>query len=247
MTARLLAEWRKLVTVRTFTWLLVAAAVVAGLGTFATTSSTSQPPWPMTTPMHQQVAWLLAAVNGSIFAIIVGARTFTDEFRHDTIAHTWIADPGRVRSTLAKAGAAAVAGALVGAVTVAAVTLVALLMALTTGGEVTLHGNDVLPALGTVLAMGLWAVIGAGVGAIVRNQVAVVASGLIWVLMLENLGAGLLEDAGRYLPGQAAHAMAQTSEAIDLLAPGVAALLMAAYAGTLVACGLAVSRRRDIG
>lgn len=94
--------------------------------------------------------------------------------------------------------------------------------------------------------MALWAVIGAGLGAIVRNQVAVVASGLIWILRLENLGAGLLEEAGRSLPGQAVHAIAQTREAIALLAAGAAAALMAAYAALFLAAGLAVVRRRDI-
>lgn len=247
MTARLLVEWRKLATVRTFTWLLVAAAVVSGLATFATTSSATQPPWAMTTPLHEQVAWLLAAMNGSVFAIIVGARTFTDEFRHDTIAHTWIADPGRVRSALAKAGAAALAGNLVGVVTVAAVALAALVMARSTGGQVVLHGSDVLPAVGMVVAMGLWSVIGAGVGAIVRSQVVVVAGGLLWVLVLESLGAGLLGGGGRYLPGQAVHAIARTREAIDLLAAGPAVLLMAVEAALVVAVGVAVSRRRDVG
>lgn len=246
MKARLLAEWHKLVTVRTFPWLLVAAAVATGLGAFATTSSTSQPPWHMTTPLHEQVAWVLAAMNGSVFAIIVGARTFTDEFRHDTIAHTWIADPRRVDSTLAKAGVAALAGAIIGTVTVVAVALVALLMARSTGGEVVLHGSDVLPAVGMAVAMGLWSVIGAGIGAIVRSQVVVVAGGLVWVLVLESLGAGLLGGGGRYLPGQTVHAIARTREAIDLLPPGPAVLLMAAEAALVVAAGVAVSRRRDV-
>lgn len=246
MTARLTAEWRKLVTIRTFYWLLAGAAVVAALVAFATTSSMSQPPWPMTTPLHDQMMWALATMNGAIFAIIVGARTFTDEFRHDTIAHTFIADPGRVVSTLAKAGAAFLAGALVGVVTVVALAIVALLMALSSGAEVATHSSDLLPAVGLIGAMGLWGAIGAGFGAIVRHQVAVVAVGLVWILMLENLGAGLLEEAGRFLPGQTVHAMAQTREAIDLLAVGPAALLMAGYAATFVACGLLVNRRRDI-
>ena len=246
MTARLIAEWRKLTTIRTFHWLLVGTAVVAALSAFSTTSATTNPPWHMTTPLHDQMAWFLATINGAIFAIIVGARTFTDEFRHDTIAHTYIADPGRTASTIAKAGAAALAGVLVGVVTIAAVVVVAVLMAASSQGEVALHSSDLLPALGMVGAMGLWAVIGAGFGAIVRNQVAVVAVGLIWILMLENLGAGFLEEAGRFLPGQAVHAMAQTREAIDLLPALSASALMAAYAALFIACGLAVIRRRDI-
>lgn len=246
MNAKLDAEWRKLTTTRTFSWLLAGAGAVAAVSAFSTTSATGHPPFHMYEPLHEQTMWLLAAMNGSIFAIIVGARPFTDEFRHRTIAHTYIADPMRRRSTIAKAGAAAAAGALVGAVTVAAVVLVALLMAVSSGGEVTFHSSDLDPTFGLVGAMALWAVIGAGLGAIVRNQVAVVAGGLIWILMLENLGAGFLEEAGRYLPGQTAHAMARTSEAVDLFGAGPAALLMAAYASLFVIAALVTVRRRDV-
>jgi ABC-2 type transport system permease protein len=246
MTAKLNAEWRKLTSTRTFYWLLAGAAAVAALSAFSTTSATTQPPWHMGVPLHEQTMWLLAAMNGSIFAIIVGSRAFTDEFRHDTIAHTYIADPKRGISTIAKAGGAAAAGSLVGAVTVAAVGLVSLLMAASTRGEIAFHASDLAPTVGLIGAMALWAVIGAGLGAIVRNQVAVVAGGLIWILMLENLGAGFLEERGRYLPGQTVHAMARTSEAVALLSSGSAALLMAAYAALFIAAALAITRRRDI-
>ncbi len=246
MTGKLIAEWRKLTTIRTFTWLLVGTAAVAAVAAFSTTSATTQPPWHMHTPLHEQMAWMLATMNGGIFALIVGSRTFTDEFRHSTIAHTYIADPRRIASTIAKAGAAALSGILVGVIVATSLLLVAVLMALSTGGEVAVYRADLVPTVGLLAAMGTWAVIGAGLGAIMRNQVAVVASGLIWILMLENLGAGLLEEAGRYLPGQAAHAVAQTSEAIDLLAAGAAAALMTAYAALFIAAGLAVVKRRDV-
>jgi ABC-2 type transport system permease protein len=246
MTAHLDAEWRKLTTTRTCYWLLAGAGAVAAVAAFSTTSATSRPPWHMSVPLHDQTMWLLAAMNGSIFAIIVGSRAFTDEFRHSTIVHTYIADPKRRRSTIAKAGAAAAAGVLVGAVTVAAVVLVSLIMAASSGGEIAFHTSDLAPTVGLIVAMALWAVIGAGLGAIVRNQVAVVAGGLIWILMLENLGAGFLEARGRYLPGQTVHAMARTSEAVDLLSSGSAAALMATYAALLVTAALAITGRRDI-
>lgn len=246
MTANLAAEWRKLTTIRTFTWLLVGAAVVAAVGVFSTTSATTEPPWHMNAPLHEQMGWMLAAVNGGIFSLILGARTFTDEFRHHTIAHTYIADPRRISSTIAKAGAAALSGVLVGVTVGVSVLVVTLLMALSTNGDVTVYRADLVPTVGMLAAMALWGVTGAGLGAVVRNQVAVVAGGLIWILMIENLGAGLLEQAGRYLPGQAVHAMAQTTEAVDLLATGAATGLMAVYAGLFLATGLAIVRRRDI-
>lgn len=246
MTAKFTAEWRKITTTHTFHRLLAGVAAVAAVGAFSTTSATTEPPWHMTTPLHEQTMWVLAAINGAIFAVIAGARTFTDEYRHSTIAHTYIADPKRTASTLAKTGAAAISGLLVGAVALAALVLVAVIMAAASGGETALHGADVVPGLGLIAGMALWAVVGAGFGAIVRNQVAVVAAGLIWILMFENLGAGLLEEAGRFLPGQAVHSMAQTRDAIDLLAAGPAAVVMAAYAGLFIAAALVVAKRHEV-
>ncbi len=248
MNATILAEWRKLATLRTFLWLLVAAAAVAAVGAVSTISSSTERPWNMVLPLHDQTAWLLATINGGIFSIIVGARTFTDEFRHRTLAHTYIADPARTRSTVAKAAVAGMGGALVGSAVVAALLLVALAMALLSGGTVSLHASDVPAAAGLIGAMGLWGVLGASFGAVVRSQVAVVAGGLIWVLMLENIGAGLLgDDAGRYLPGQAVHAMARTTDqAVNLMSPGTATVLLVLYASSFVVLATAILRRRDI-
>lgn len=246
MTAMLTAEWHKLTTVRTFRWLMVGVAVVAVVTTVSTVSAANQPPWHMANPLHEQMAWFLTTVNGSIFAMIVGARTFTDEYRHSTIAHTYIADPRRTTTMVAKAGAAALAGTLIGALQTVSLLLVTVLMTLSSAGEVAVHRADIAPAVGMLVAMAMWAVIGASLGAIMRNQVGVVAAVLVWNLLLENLGAGLLEGAGRFLPGQTVHAIAQTSEAIGLLGIGPAILLMAGYTAAFVGAGLAITRRRDI-
>lgn len=130
--------------------------------------------------------------------------------------------------------------------TAAAVVVVALIMATSSRGEIAFHGSDLTATVGLIAAMALWAVIGAALGAMIRNQVAVVVAGLIWILMLENLGAGLLEHRGRYLPGQTVHAMARTSEAVDLLTAGPAALLMATYAALTITAALTLIRQRDI-
>lgn len=246
MTAALSAEWRKITSTRTTHLLLAGAATVAAIGAFSTLSATTEPPWHMDTPLHEQTMWVLATINGAIFALIIGARAFTDEFRHATIVHTYIADPNRRVSTVAKAGIAGITGVLTGSVVVAALVVVSILMAATSGGRIVLHVADVAPAIGLLVGMALWAVIGAGLGAVVRNQVAVVAGGIIWILMLENLGAGVLEGTGRYLPGQTVQAMARTQDAVDLLDPLPAVVVMLTYALVCTAVGLAVTRRRDI-
>ena len=98
-----------------------------------------------------------------------------------------------------------------------------------------------LAVAGLLAAAGLWAAIGVGVGALIRHQVAAVVSTLVWLLVAENLGASLLGSAGQYLPGQAAHGLAQIP---DLLEVPLAAAILTAYAATsLVAAHVAISRR----
>lgn len=247
MTAILTAEWRKLTTTRTFSWMLVAAAAVAALGAFSTTSATSPQPWHMNVPLHDQTLWVLATINGGLFAVIAGSRTFTDEFRHRTIAHTYLADPKRVSSAVGKAAVAAGSGVLIGLAVAATSLVVVAAMAGLSGGLVQVHGSDLGAALGLVAGMGLWAVIGAGLGALIRHPVAVVVVALLWVLMLENLAAGLLEGAGRWLPGQAVHALAQSAESVGhTFAVTQAGILMGAYGGLTLLVAVIVLRRRDI-
>lgn len=247
MTAILTAEWRKLTTTRTFYWMLVGAAAVAALGAFSTTSATSPQPWHMDVPLHDQTLWVLATINGGLFAVIAGARTFTDEFRHRTVAHTYLADPRRVSSALGKAAVAAGVGVLIGLAVVVTSLAIVTAMAGVSGGSVEVHGSDLGAALGLVAGMGLWAVMGAALGALIRHPVAVVVVALLWLLMLENLAAGLLEDAARWLPGQAIHALAQSAEAAgNSFAVAQAATLMAAYGGLTLLLAVIVLRRRDI-
>jgi hypothetical protein len=74
--------------------------------------------------------------------------------------------------------------------------------------------------------------------------VAAIVGGLIWVLAIENLGSSLLGDSGRYLPGQAAHALADVP--VNALSVLLGAVMLAGYAivATLAAAGSLV--RRDV-
>ena len=88
--------------------------------------------------------------------------------------------------------------------------------------------------------------IGVAVGAVVRYQVPAVVGALIWVLVVENLGAGLLGQAGSYLPGQAAHALASASQAGTLLAPAIGALVLGGYALLAMVAATVRMTRADV-
>ncbi len=236
MRALLRAEFIKLATTKTVLALVAGATAVAGLGAVSTILSARTED--LTRAVHDQPFFMLASINLAMFAMVLGIRTFTDEFRHGSIVPTLLVAPDRRKVVAAKVATSATAGA--GLATVAHVVMLALALLLigAKGAEATFEAKDLAAMGGAVLAGGLWAAIGAALGAIVRHQVAAVVGALVWVLLLENLGAGLLGDAGRFLPGQAAHGLAQASQAGTVLTPGAAAGLLLAYA--LVAAGAAM-------
>jgi hypothetical protein len=95
------------------------------------------------------------------------------------------------------------------------------------------------------LASALWAVIGVGVGAVVRHQVAAIVGGIIWILIGDDLASGALKSAGRFFPVQAANALAHLSRA-GLLAAWTGGLVFAGYAVLLVTLGSIAMSRRDV-
>ena len=227
MLALVRAEIAKLATTKTFVGLVVGAAAVAALGAFSTISSTQ--PEALGRPVHEQSFFMLASINLALFAVVLGIRAFTDEFRYGTIVPTLLVTPVRGRVLVAKLVTFAGAGAALSAVAQAAMLALAAPLMAAKGAGVTLEGTDLAAMAGLVTASALWAAIGVAVGAIVRHQVAATVGALVWVLVVENLGAALLADGGRYLPGQAAHGLAMASEAGMMLAPAAAALVLAAY------------------
>lgn len=236
------SEWRKARTVRTFLWLGVGAVAVVATGAIMTTSST--PAQDMVGPVHDQPFFLLASVNLSLFALLIGVRSSTDEFRYGTVEWAALYLSERWKLVLGKAVVAAVVG---GAISLSAgVTggATALAVSSTQGGNLDVTTPDVGAMAGLVVAAAGWSVIGVAVGMVVRHQVAAAVGAAVWVLAVENLGASFLGDAGRFLPGQAAHALAGVDVSTSLLSrPSAAALLVGFVGITLTVASLHFHRR----
>jgi ABC-2 type transport system permease protein len=214
------------------------------LGAFSTIMSAD--PADLAAPLHQQHLFLLASINLSLFALVLGIRGVTDEFRHGSIVPTLLLEPTRARVLWGKAVTLAAAGALLAILAQAAMVGLAVLLLHGKGVQATVGGSDLAAMGGLVAASALWAMIGVAVGAVVRHQVPAVVGALIWVLVVENLGAGLLDQAGRYLPGQAAHALASASQAGTLLAPAIGALVLGGYAHLAMVAATVRMSRADI-
>jgi ABC-2 type transport system permease protein len=100
--------------------------------------------------------------------------------------------------------------------------------------------------LGAVLAAGLCGLVGVGVAALIRNQVAALVGVAVWVLLVEGLLMSLLHapSMARWLPSAAAAAL--TNPGGGQLSRLAGALLLAGYALALALVGTRLVVRRDI-
>jgi ABC-2 type transport system permease protein len=187
---------------------------------------------------------------GALFASLVGAMSITAEIRYGTIRPTFLATPNRVRVIAAKVGAGVIAGVLVGLL---AEVLTAAIMAAGLGARgisIELTAGDYMQLLaGGAAAAGLFAAIGVGVGALVRNQVGALVGLCVWLLLIETTLIGNVPSAGKFAPGASAGAIAgaiQTQDAANLVAPAVGLLLLVAYAAAAAGLGAIATARRDV-
>ena len=186
---------------------------------------------------------------GALFAALLGALSVTSEFRHGTIRPTLLVTPSRRRVIAAKIGASMLIGAgfgLVACTLAAGAGTAALQMR---GLDVQLDAGDyALLFTGGTAAAALWAAIGVGLGALVRDQVPTLIGICAWLLFVEGLLVGDIADVadiGRFAPGAAAQAMSG-QDPDTLLAPGIALVLLGLYAAAAAAAGSLATARRDV-
>lgn len=185
----------------------------------------------------------------SALAAISGALLFTSEAQHGTLATAVTARPARWVIALAKTLTAAVIGLVLGAA------------GLVTGfggsalGGLSLGDTAALPAtLGWALVFTtLSAVLGLGLGMILRHSAAAVGGFLVWGFVVENLlHVFLPAPVARFLPFVAGNHLLgynpdfETAKAIAIaLTPAQNALVFAGYTAVALVTGTVLLHRRD--
>jgi ABC-type transport system involved in multi-copper enzyme maturation permease subunit len=185
-------------------------------------------------------------VVGALFAGLLGAMSFTGEFRHGTIRPTFLVTPRRDRVVAAKASASALTGFVFGLMATAVAAAAGTVALAARGVTIQLDAGDyALLLVGGGAAAAMWAVIGLGLGAIVRNQVATVVGLFVWLLFIENLLVDSVPGVSRYAPGVLGQAITgQQTGALHT--PALAALLLTLYAAAAAAAGWLATTRRDV-
>ena len=181
----------------------------------------------------------------SIPLLLFGIVGATGEFRHHTLAPAVLIAPDRVRLTLARVGAYALTALLVGVVMVAVGLLMGVPLLADQAGPDLGTGDYALVCAGGLLACALAAALGAGVGVLVRNQVAAVVGALVWLFILEPLLPLISEDAAHYGALTAA-ATVGGGHPDDALPWGGALAVLVGWAVVFIGVGLLVDRRRDV-
>ena len=201
-----------------------------------------------------------ASSVGYVFPVLLGALATTGEFRHQTLTPTFLATPRRGVVLGAKTVTLVLVGAGFGIVALAASVGVG-------GGVLTAFGVDALLldsetwllVARTLLAMGLWAAIGVGLGVLVPNQVAAIVIVLAFTQFVEpllRLAASFLEitaKIGNFLPGAASDALVGASVFTIATPPGAAplewwqgGLVLLGYAVAATIVGYFVSWKKDV-
>lgn len=185
--------------------------------------------------------------------LVAGIVAAAGEYRHHTIVTTALISPRRVDALAAQVAAYATAGLAVGLISVLLAAAIALPWLAYKGGPSTGLSAAALTNLfaGTIAYTALSAVIGVGLGALVRNQVAAVAALMLYLSIGSYVVAIAIPDISKFDPTTIGIAMCGGTQGIGgpsspLLPIGTAYAVYLAYAAALVGLASILLPRREL-
>lgn len=244
MTAALNSEWIKLTTLRSTTVITLMTALLGGLTSLAVASFVTDE------VLYASDVFVYSTVLTAVMATITGLLLFTSEVQHGTLAGSVAAQPDRWVTVAAKAVMTAARGVALGAVGMAAGFIGAVAGGLEVG-DTPIAATAAWALVFTALA----ALLGLGVGMIVRHSASAVSGLLIWWFVIENLLAVFLPaEALRFLPFYAGTSLlgivsdfASAEEMAIAFTRFENALVFGGYAVVALVAGTVLLYRRDVG
>lgn len=250
MTTALRAEVRKLTTTQVLFWMLV---LVVGLSVLVASLTAGLSDSDSTGLMED-------LINGTVglailISSVLGVIGITGEYRHLTVTPTFLSIPRRSTVIGAKMVTYLVTGLALGAVAVVTSIVVAAPWLSARGIDTDLGSEDVVRIIiGGVIASGIWGVIGVGVGALLRNQIAAVVGILLYRFLIEGILSSIpkVQAAFPYLPGGATSSLLSTTSqstadlGYDLLSPVAGGALLLAYGIVFAVIASLLTVRRDV-
>ena len=234
------AEWTKRFALRS-TWVVFGAVAVLSAGLAGAIGHTAH---------HADIAGAFLGID--VFSLILGVFGIllcTGEYQSGLIRATFAAVPHR----LSVLGAKAVVLAAATLPLMVVVCVASLAANRIFAGHPGLDGSTVVRATsGAVAAPVALALIGLGLGALLRHTATAITTYVLTILVLPALLRAALPDhldadIVRYVPVAAAQAMYAVAAdgSFPMLAPGAAALVTAAWVVAMLVAGGVVLRRQD--
>jgi ABC-2 type transport system permease protein len=239
------AELRKLTSTK-MPWvflvvLVVIAAVNAAAVAFGTDMDGSK--GFIATASDQQSLMAFAA-NAFMVATLFGAIAVAREYAHGTVVPTFLASPRRYRAVLAQLTAVGMVGGVLGLVGTA-LTMAAVALSLsTTDYGFLMSGGAVVRLLAAACYCGAaGAVLGAGIGSIVRNTGGAVTTAFFVLIIAPPLVVQLVSGTGSWTPSTLANVLSGITSEVSVAAAVVGIALWAIVPAVI---GLVAVQRRDV-
>ena len=241
--AALRSEWIKLTALRANRWILAMTAVIGGVIAGGLAATNTDP----TLTASELFIYPLPLV--AMLSAVAGILMFTGEAQHGTLAVILAARPARWVIVAAKTVTAAMVGAALGITGMVAGFAEAAIGGVEFGSGTHLATRALWALLYIVLA----ALIGLGVGMIVRHTAAAITGLLMWSFVVESLFAPLVPEAVRHaLPFSAGYRLLDAGPNFESpvaiahqLARPQYALIFGGYALASLAIGTLLLYRRD--
>ncbi|GAA2820987.1 ABC transporter permease [Nonomuraea rubra] len=258
------AEFRRLFATRMWLGTLLVAALLGGglIGLLAVVGPENfEPPMP---GLHTEAG--VRAVLGflgftAFIPAAIGTLAVTSEYRHRTVNFTFLFAPDRWRVLAAKLVTYGVAGMAYGIVLSGTAAVALFGAAATRGVSLGLPAGTIVELLARLaVAMVAYTVLGVGMGALIRHQIAAlcVVIGYLYGAELLLIMIPGVRNLYPWLPGGAtaaltdftavADALAQqlSSEPVQLLSPMAGTLILLGYTALASTAALLKPMRRDL-
>lgn len=238
-------EIRKLTSTKLLWGFLAVVALIAALNAaivaFGTDTDGSKA---FVATAADQQSLMAFAFNAMLGTALFGAIAAAREYGHGTVVPTFLTCPKRWRAVLAQLTAVLLGGAAL-ALIGQALMLAAVAVALRTTQYAFLvsagHVTQLLVA--SALAGAIGAVLGAGLGAVIRNTGGAVTAALLVVFLIPPLSAQLVTNAASWIPTTLLAVISGVSTDVALWA---ALMAVAAWALIPAAAGIIAVQQRDV-
>ena len=197
----------------------------------------------LSTALDQQSLVSFSA-NSVIIAGIFGATAIARGYGHGTVVHIFLATPRRLHAQVAQFTAVALGGAVLGLAGVV-MTTAAVVAALpsTDYGFMISIGDMVRLLAASSFAGAAGALLGAGIGAVVRNTGGAVTGAVLMLVMAPPLIVQIAGGAADWIPPTLANVVSGVSNEVTVLV-AIAALVL--WAGVPATIGLISTVKRDV-